>query len=79
MISCFAKLILFILLDPVDCSWDNWSAWSQCSLTCEVGIKTRSRNISIEASNGGKACSGERQMTVSCNEGACPGKRNLIF
>ena len=76
MISSFAKHILLNFLAPVDCSWDNWSQWSPCTLTCGIGSKVRNRSMSIEASNGGIACSGEGEMIVSCNEGACPGKRD---
>ena len=61
------------IVDPVNCTWGEWEEWSACDATCEIGSKTRHRMKSPEAAYGGVDCSGESQMTMSCNEGKCPG------
>jgi len=34
----------------------SWSEWTDCSRTCETGIRTRQRNCVSEQQNGGKSC-----------------------
>ena len=38
---------------------------------------SRSRLVSVNATNGGKECKGEARDTKSCDEGSCPG--NFVF
>ena len=70
----FKTVLIRLFLDPVNCVWQQWGEWSNCTTTCGIGSKSRNRSISIEASNGGMDCSGETDMTMSCNEVECPGK-----
>jgi len=52
---------------PVNCEWDNWQAWTQCSTTCgNDGVKSRDRIERIVASNGGQNCVGDYRETKSC-------------
>ena len=67
-------MLIRLFLDPVNCVWDQWGEWSKCTKTCGMGSNSRNRSIAIEASNGGMDCSGETDMTMSCNEGECIGK-----
>jgi predicted molibdopterin-dependent oxidoreductase YjgC len=57
-------------LCPVDCQVGNWSSWSSCSVTCGNGTQTRTRNIAINASNGGIACPTLLE-NQTCNMPAC--------
>ena len=58
---------------PIDCKWNEWSAWSECSLSCDNGTQTRSRTLE-PAQHGGKECEGFRGESQPCNTQACPGK-----
>merc|ERR1712126_390869 len=56
----------------VDCLWGQWTSWAVCSLSCGGGVTARIRNISVEASNGGEKCIGERLETKECQTQQCP-------
>lgn len=43
---------------PVDASWGAWSALSDCSTTCSVGARTRTRTCGAGACGGQAACNG---------------------
>ena len=62
-----------MILLSVDCTWNYWSEWSSCSMTCGSGTKTRSRTQN-GPSNGGKECSGSSISSTSCNLIECPRK-----
>lgn len=57
-------------LCPVDCAVSAWSAYSKCSKDCEGGVKTRSRSVVEEPSNGGSGCPPVAE-SVGCNTGSC--------
>lgn len=61
------------VLPPVDCALGSWSPWSSCTATCAGGEHTRSRTISQEPANGGKACDGALAEVEQCNNMQCPG------
>jgi len=59
---------------PYDCKVQMWGTWTVCTQTCSVsvrthGYKTRSRT-SVAASNGGKMCAANWQMS-HCNTQLC--------
>jgi hemicentin len=56
---------------PVDCSWNDWSPWGECSKTCGGGTTRRSRT-SNAAQNGGASCEGGPEDTGRCNTQDCP-------
>jgi hypothetical protein len=60
-------------LCPRDCEISEWSTWSQCTETCEGGLRERCRQVVRPAVNGG-TCSidYEECQKESCNEHPCP-------
>ena len=58
---------------PVNCVWGAYGAWTSCSKTCNGGEKSRSRQVSTPASNGGQPCTGKDTETNDCNVTPCPG------
>jgi hypothetical protein len=56
---------------PVNCSWNTWSDWSNCSLPCGSGVQQRSRTQNPEI-NGGAPCDGNSVEYSSCNTNPCP-------
>jgi len=59
-------------LCPVDCQYGEWSPWTRCSKICDGGEKKRSREIIVQAKNGGKACGKKSKDTQICNNVFCP-------
>jgi len=59
-------------LCPVDCQYGEWLPWTRCSKTCDGGEKKRSREIIVQAKNGGKACGKKSKDTQICNNVFCP-------
>ncbi|KAK7491979.1 hypothetical protein BaRGS_00016825 [Batillaria attramentaria] len=56
---------------PVDGVWDEWGQWSECTLTCGNGTRTRSRTCTGPF-YGGKECEGSVESWESCNDFSCP-------
>lgn len=64
----------------VNGSWSTWSAWSECSTTCDVGIKSRVRNCTNPApQHGGKDCDGKSKNETSCYRKPCEGELLVIL
>ena len=61
----------------VNGGWSSWLEWSECSVSCEGGTKTRDRTCDNPAPDtGGAPCAGSNTETTNCNNKACPG--NLL-
>jgi len=56
---------------PADCQFSLWGAWSTCSASCDGGMHSRTRSVSVEAVNGGKACIGSLAEIRECNRNEC--------
>ncbi|XP_068740832.1 A disintegrin and metalloproteinase with thrombospondin motifs adt-1-like isoform X4 [Montipora capricornis] len=55
-------------LCPVDGGWSEWSGWTDCSVTCGNGTKSRARNCDNPAPiAGGRHCKGLSEDVKSCN------------
>ena len=54
----------------IDCTWNAWGPYSDCSVSCGEGTKTKSRTKSVVESGGG-TCSGKSQQDISCFKPAC--------
>ena len=55
----------------MNCEWNSWSEWADCSNSCDEGIKTRTREEKIQLMNGGKECDGDNEETMVCDLGDC--------
>jgi hypothetical protein len=56
---------------PVNCEVHMWSDYGECSVTCGVGTRVRTRMIKTDVVNGGASCP-LLSMSKSCDEGNCP-------
>ncbi|XP_052257629.1 SCO-spondin-like [Dreissena polymorpha] len=53
--------------------WSLWSGWSECSVTCEDGQRTRTRACNHPPPNyGGTPCPGDHVQYKPCTEKMCP-------
>ncbi|XP_060603771.1 thrombospondin-1-like [Ruditapes philippinarum] len=72
---CFGDSLDDKICLPSPCTdggWTNWGDWSECTLSCGTGIKSRSRNCTHPSpSPFGKYCEGDPLQTVSCNVKVC--------
>ena len=74
---------------PVDCSWDHWTAWSQCAQRVKrqagygspsldgantVCSQSRARVIRKAPLNGGRQCRGESIEERYCTSADCTGR-----
>ncbi|XP_048584552.1 SCO-spondin isoform X3 [Nematostella vectensis] len=60
---------------PINGGYSPWSNWTQCSVTCGNGTKTRSRNCTNPRPlHGGNNCTnlGPNNQTIKCDLPACP-------
>jgi len=58
---------------PVDGVWSPWSTWTECTVTCNTGTRTRTRTCnSPEPDEYGQDCQGDAIETEDCNTSPCP-------
>lgn len=68
----YLYFIIFTTLE--DGGWSSWEEWSSCSVSCGVGVHSRSRTCSNPAPlGGGKDCSGNSIESSNCDAGICAG------
>nr|DBA25392.1 TPA: hypothetical protein GDO54_012926 [Pyxicephalus adspersus] len=59
---------------PVDCGWSDWTSWSSCSRTCNVGTRRRYRSgTNPAAAFGGQNCEGPSVAIEFCSLQPCKG------
>ena len=72
-----------LLFYPVDGGFGEWGDWSECSLTCGIGMQSRERKCdSPKPQNGGKPCDGTKDMYVNrkyCRKRKCSGTDHFNF
>ena len=56
---------------PLDCTMGQWSVWSGCTRSCDLGARSRRREVTRAAAFGGKAC-GHNREDGTCNARVCP-------
>ena len=52
--------------------WATWSAWSECTESCDGGLQSRTRKCVMQ--DGDENCVGDGQQDRFCNSIGCPGK-----
>ncbi|KAF6723741.1 Brain-specific angiogenesis inhibitor 3 [Oryzias melastigma] len=67
-----------IALCPVDGQWQEWSSWSDCSVTCANGTQQRTRQCSA-AAHGGSECRGHWAESRECHNPDCTVGCNSLF
>uniref|UniRef100_A0AAV2L0I0 Hemicentin-1 n=1 Tax=Knipowitschia caucasica TaxID=637954 RepID=A0AAV2L0I0_KNICA len=59
---------------PVHGHWGAWQSWSDCSVSCGGGERSRERLCNEPSPlNNGRACPGDSSQLSRCNPQACPG------
>lgn len=57
---------------PLDCQWGDWTSWSDCTASCDGGVRQREKPVILEANAQGHACSLEDGVEVGeCNTQRC--------
>ena len=57
----------------MDCQWQEWGPWSQCSSTCGNGQRSSLRIVKQEANNGGEPCNKIFEKHETCTNRQCLG------
>ena len=74
IINSFARnawLCLYFFL-AVNGGWSQWSSWTDCTVNCGGGTRTKTRSCTNPPpANGGKDCKGKESTTEKCNQGKC--------
>lgn len=55
----------------VDCNYSSWSAWGECSVTCQGGVRSRTRKL-IWKSDIETQCHDPESDVEMCNQQSCP-------
>ena len=71
----------------VNCQWNKWGPWNECSASCGSGRRVRERTKLTTESFGGRNCQGNSEEDVRCTLEDCPGSyinnaaitRNMII
>ena len=67
-------------LAPVNCEWNIWTEWSNCSSSCGGGTQVKTRQILIPAANGGTNCTGTNEIIQNCNINVtCNDTKGILF
>lgn len=70
--ACNAQLCCPECEENVDCVWEDWSSWSDCSATCAGGERSRYRSVLTMPKNRGKPCADRDSYEVApCGQRAC--------
>ncbi|VDI26618.1 Hypothetical predicted protein, partial [Mytilus galloprovincialis] len=57
---------------PIDGDWFEWGPWSLCTVTCDGGLRSRSRECDMDSyGNLTAACAGDATVTEACHTFSC--------
>lgn len=64
-------------MNSVDGGWGEWSPFTECTVTCGGGVKSRNRvcNSPIPDPDGNPCDPVNASETQACNTQSCPSKR----
>jgi len=62
-----------------DCIMSQWSEYSPCSVECGPGQKTRTRDVTQEATPTGQYCDGDLVDTAPCEEKPCEASVDCLW
>jgi len=57
--------------EGVDCQWDSFGPWGECSASCGKGFQQRRKEIRQMAQNGGAPCTGSGTESRNCDLPPC--------
>ena len=90
--GCVRKAHIFIIIIEIrspysslclvyigDCEWGPYGEFTDCSVSCGEGLKSRAREIVVEADQGGRKCIGEPVQELSCFLRPCGSKLHLRY
>lgn len=73
LVNIFAWRDLLISFLLVDGGWSDWSNWTECTVTCSGGVRSRTRECNKPSPQyGGQYCMGNSSDTEACNTEVCP-------
>ena len=86
MCRWFHKLLMHAVTDTVvyfllvNGGWGEWGRWSECSVTCGPGMRSRERKCdSPKPEYGGAPCNKtEKIEEEKCNKQNCPGSQTFL-
>lgn len=58
----FVHFVLGVSADTIPCMLSPWSDWSECSVTCGRGVRTRQRMLKSDPAE----CTEELEQTEKC-------------
>eukprot|EP00406_Dinophysis_acuminata_P008184 CAMPEP_0179216426 /NCGR_PEP_ID=MMETSP0797-20121207/3373_1 /TAXON_ID=47934 /ORGANISM="Dinophysis acuminata, Strain DAEP01" /LENGTH=699 /DNA_ID=CAMNT_0020922585 /DNA_START=260 /DNA_END=2355 /DNA_ORIENTATION=+ len=56
----------------MECTWNNWSDWTECGVPCGGGTQARTRKVKHDSAGSSQACPGGHNETRSCRSRPCP-------
>merc|ERR1712137_640844 len=60
-------------------SWDDWSGWGSCSVTCGIGLQSRERSCPQTAGLFEGPCAGDRREFKLCKQAHCTDQESAFF
>ncbi|KAJ8298282.1 LOW QUALITY PROTEIN: hypothetical protein KUTeg_024813, partial [Tegillarca granosa] len=77
--SIVTRIATRLCKSPVHGQWSEWNNWSQCSVSCGSGVKSRKRDCNDPSPDfGGKYCDSTSQEDTECYIQSCYSFFNLI-
>ncbi|XP_053374239.1 SCO-spondin-like [Mercenaria mercenaria] len=74
MCECIGTNLICIQTDCQYCRYTDWEPWSDCTKSCDVGLRSRSRELlPIQNWEMCILCNGSREEIEDCNTQSCSG------